>query len=67
MNNDIRLKFDFVDRAGRSVYFVQRRQTCECCGAKFWKSTGQKIRFDLDNNHHIRVDAMMIEPGAPDT
>ena len=63
---DILLKFVFTDRAGRGVYDVWSMQTeCPECQMKDFAPTRQKIRFDLDQNLHIKVDTVVML-GEPD-
>lgn len=62
---NLRLTFEFTDRAGRGVYSVEAQHECPTCGFQFWKKTGQRLRFDLDGNLHIRLQNVLIEE-APD-
>lgn len=60
--NDILLKSEFVDRAAGTVYSVHIvEHQCNCCGKATLKDVGQKIRFDLDGDHRLKVDNVWVD------
>jgi hypothetical protein len=59
---DLLLKHTFTDRAGRGVYEVWRTLDCPTCKRTHSDVfTGQKIRFDLDGDHNIKVDSIRLD------
>lgn len=59
--SDIKLKLIQIDRVGRGIYEVMTKVSCIECNKNHWTRIGQRMRFDLDGDLHIKVDSLRFD------